>query len=157
MGKRTAEEIAARCFTVHPPPCEKCGDGWNVHEVDLEGPAPCDACDCASYVGPTVREHYQSQVAQAIRDAVKESVGTPIDQCADEQIAHVMRHRELYVEAWIAATGHRPEESVLVQQQREDGSTAMWAELKKPTCPECGEPTTTVTRCPTESCPGSNA
>lgn len=67
MSKRTAEEIAARCFTVHPPPCEKCGDAWNVHEVDLEGPASCDACDCADYVGPTVREHYQSQVAQAIR------------------------------------------------------------------------------------------
>ena len=82
----TAEELAEQCFTVHPPPCKTCGDFWNAHEVDLEGPAPCEACDCEAYNGPTVREHYQGMVAEAIQDQMdKHAFTTTAFVVASEQ------------------------------------------------------------------------
>ena len=44
---------------------------------------------------------------------------------SDNLFRRLMRHRDRYVKAWIAATGLRPEESVLVEKRMPNGDVVV--------------------------------
>jgi hypothetical protein len=56
--------------------------------------------------------------------------GAQIRALADQAYCNVMQHRERYVAAWVAETGLKPSESVLVQQDHGDGRTTFTAERR---------------------------
>lgn len=47
---------------------------------------------------------------------------------AEEKLRYIAAHRERLVEAWIAETGLLPSESMLVEQNMQDGTTRVWIE-----------------------------
>lgn len=55
----------------------------------------------------------------------------PFAEAARKLHEHVMANRERLCQAWIAETGLKPSESVLVQRQMEDGSIRIWVERRR--------------------------
>lgn len=62
---------ATAAIEVKWPPCPTCGHEYGEHEVDLEGPAPCEepGCSCECYSGPDCRALITASVATALRAA----------------------------------------------------------------------------------------
>lgn len=60
----------------------------------------------------------------------KSSVLEEINRAFEVQLRSLMRHRERYVKAWIAATGLHPTECVLVERRMGDGSVRITIEPK---------------------------
>lgn len=53
-----------------------------------------------------------------------------ISALVQEKLAFIAENREKLVAAWIAETGLLPSESMLVQQDKGDGSTDIWVQPK---------------------------
>lgn len=52
-------------------------------------------------------------------------------EAARKQLAYIQTNRDRLCEAWIAETGLKPSESVLVERRMEDGSVRVWVERRR--------------------------
>lgn len=62
-------------------------------------------------------------------------VMTEISRLAVARLAHIMRNREAYLEAWVAEYGVPPSDCILIEQSRTDGSLEV--RVVRGTCATC--------------------
>jgi len=71
-------------------------------------------------------------LADASLDRDRDSFATEVTRLVNKRLRFLMRHRERYVKAWIAATGIDPRECELVEQQTMEGEVRVWIRRRRP-------------------------
>ena len=62
----------------------------------------------------------------------REDLSGIIDEAVRAKTLFIAKHRERYIEAWMAETGLLPSESMLVEQHCADGRTTVRIERRAP-------------------------
>ena len=71
-------------------------------------------------------------ITDASLDRYRDSFATEVTRLVNKRLRFLMRHRERYVKAWIAATGIDPRECELVEQQTMEGEVRVWIRRRRP-------------------------